>query len=166
MNPRLTIFPLVAVAFIVLMTVGGCRSSTSNHPPLAVRLYLETKPGEPGVPVRLPVSGVTIDVGAKPVLVEYDVVDAEVVRAELGRCLRFHLSPAASRDLYRLSVVALGRRLVLSLNGTLVGAQRIDRAMDDGTIMIFAELPDEQLPGLVSRIRQTSVDIAVAAKRK
>ncbi len=149
-----------------MLAAAGC--ATAPQPatlaPLTARFFLESRPGETGVPVKLPQSEVTIVVGAKPVITEYDIVDAAVVQVELGRCLRVQLTPAAARDLYRLSVSAVGRRLVLSLDERFLGARRIDGAMTDGTVMIFVEAPDAQLPDLVARLKQTSATLAKDAK--
>jgi hypothetical protein len=148
------------------LLLGGCTSAPkpATPEPLTARFYLESKPGEAGVTVQLPQSGITVQVGAKPVVTEYDIVNAEVVQVDLGRCLMVQLTPAASRDLYRLSVGAVGRRLVLSLDQRFVGARRIDGAMATGEIMVFVETPDVQLPGLVERLRVTSTALASAAK--
>jgi hypothetical protein len=130
------------------------------------RFFLETRPGEAGVPLHLPVSGVSVTVAAKPILVEYDILNAEVARVELGDCLMLQLTPAAGRDLYRLSVASMGRRLVLTLNDEPVGARRIEQAMPDGTVLVFVERPDADLPALVTRIKRTSADIQTAAAKK
>lgn len=129
------------------------------------RFFLETAADEPGVAVTLPQSGVRIAIAPKPVLVEYDVTNAEVAQVELGRCLLVQLSPAAARDLYRLSVASLGRRLVLSLNDEFLGARRIDGAMSDGAVLVFLEVPDEKLPEIVARLKTTSATVAAQASR-
>jgi hypothetical protein len=155
--------PLFAVVVVV-----GCQSTPANQPapaPLVARFYLETKPDEAGVPIRLPQSGVVIRIAPKPVFVEYDLVNAEIAQVELGRCLLLQLTPAAARDLYRLSVAANGRRLVLALNDAFLGARRIEPAMSDGVILVFIESPDEQLPELVARLKRTADDLARAAQK-
>ncbi|MES1168037.1 MAG: hypothetical protein ABUL61_02590 [Oleiharenicola lentus] len=132
---------------------------------MVARFFLETRPGEAGVPLHLPVSGVSVTVAAKPIIVEYDILNAEVAKVELGQCLLLQLTPAAARDLYRLSVASVGRRLVLALNDEPVGARRIEQAMNDGTILVFVERPDAELPALVGRIKRTAADIVAAAKK-
>jgi hypothetical protein len=52
---------------------------------------------------------------------------------------------------------------VLSLNDRFLGAWRIDRAIADGTLLVFVELPDDQLTGLVANLKHTSTTIAFAA---
>lgn len=156
------------VGLFAAVMLGGCQSMPANQPapaPLVARLFLETKPGETGVSVQLPQSGVAISVAPKPVFVEYDIAGAEVARVELGQCLLLQLTPAATRDLYRLSVAANGRRLVLALNDAFLGARRIESAMTDGVVLVFVESPDEQLPGLVERIKRTSAGLAAVAQK-
>lgn len=163
--------PRVALSFFALCALlGGCATvpeaaKDKDYAPLVARFYLETKPGEAGVAVTLPQSGVTISVAPKPVVVEYDIANAEVAQVELGRCLFVQLNASASRDLYRLSVGAIGRRLVLALNDQFVGARPIEAAMEGGAVLTFVELPDAELPGLVERLKRTSADLAEAARK-
>lgn len=156
------------VLFSGVFFLTACSSAPKQpaYQPVVVRFFLETRPGEAGVPLQLPVSGVGVTVAAKPILVEYDVLNAEVARVELGNCLLLQFTPAAARDLYRLSVAGMGRRLVLTLNDEPVGARRIEQAIGDGTILVFVERPDADLPGLVGRIKRTSADIVAAAAKK
>lgn len=162
-------FPRVALLIVgACLLLGGCATTpepAKGHAPLVARFYLETKAGEAGIAVMLPQSGVTINVSPKPVIVEYDIANAEVAQVDLGRCLFVQLNNSASRDLYRLSVGAIGRRLVLALNDQFVGARRIEAAMEGGGILIFVELPDAELPGLVDRLKRTSADVAEAARK-
>lgn len=150
-----------------VMVFSACGSSPGSpaDQSLVARFYLEVRPGEAGVPLRLPVSGVTVTVGAKPVIVEYDFVNAEAVQGELGRCLWLQLTPAAARDLSRLSVTSPGRRLVLVLNDAPVGARRIEQALGNGTLMVFVETPDDDLAAIVARLQRTSANL-IAAGRK
>lgn len=160
---------VAAIALLTCLGLAACsspagKSAQSPAPPLVARFFLEAKAGEPGVTVMLPQSGVTLVVSPKPVVVEYDIVNAEVAQVELGRCLLVQLSPAATRDLYRLSVSSVGRRLVLSLNDQFVGARPIEGAMSDGTILTFVERPDAELPDLVGRLKATCAEIAAARR--
>ena len=160
----------LGLAVVAAAWLTGCQSAApmapTDYQPLVARFYLETAPTEAGLTVQLPSSGVTINVAPKPVFVEYDIINAEEAQVDLGRCLLLQLTPAAARDLYRLSVANVGRRLVLSLNDKLLGAHRIERAMSDGNIMVFVELPDAELPALVDRLKRTSVEIVLAAQKK
>ncbi len=150
----------------LMLVSAGCESPPppATSEPLTARFYLESKPGEAGVPVQLPQSVVTISVGSKPVITEYDIAGAEVAKVDLGLCLMIRLKPAAARDLYRLSTGSAGRRLVLALNERFVGARRIESPMTDGTILIFVEVPDAQLAAIARRLTQTFPALANPAK--
>jgi preprotein translocase subunit SecD len=104
----------------------------------------------------LPRSGVALQLNPKPVLTEADIAGADIAEVELGRCLLLHLTPAAGRDFYRLTVAHQGRRLALQLDGVVIGARRIDGPVADGRVFLFVELPDEALPGLVEELRATA----------
>jgi hypothetical protein len=132
---------------------------------LVARFYLEARPGESAVTVQLPQSGVRFGVEPKPVLSEYDIGSVTLARVDLGLCLLVRLTPAATRDLYRLSVPAQGRRLALALNDEFLGVHRIERAMADGAVLLFLEVPDARLPVIVARINNTSAEIALVAAK-
>lgn len=158
MSSRLA--PLLGFAIFLL---AACQSSSpppASSAPLIARFYLETIADETAVTMRLPQSGISLRISPKPVFSEYDIIDAEVARVELGLCVLVKLTPAATRDLYRLSVPAQGRRLVLSLNDVFLGVHRIERAMADGVVPVFLEVPDEQLPDIVKQLKNTSADLA------
>lgn len=163
---HLSNFLIQPAAACLVLGLAGCQSAkTPEFKPLVARLYLEARPGEAGVPLKLPVSGVTINVGVRPVFAEYDIQNAELAKVDLGTCLLLQLTPAAAHDLYRLSVVGHGRRLVLVLNDFPAGTHRIDQAMPDGTVLVFVETPDAELPALVERLKRTAAGITAAAKK-
>ncbi|MBL9207053.1 MAG: hypothetical protein JNN01_18325 [Opitutaceae bacterium] len=146
---------------------AGCRSSTSPvTPPVIARVYLEADARETGKAVVLPQSGVTLQIAPKPVLMEFDFIDVQEMQVPLGRCLAFRLTIAAGRDLFRLTGRQQGRRLVLTLNDEVLGARRIDQAIDDGLLLIFLEVPDERLPALAQSLRSTSTEIQHRLARK
>jgi hypothetical protein len=167
-------FTLIIWLTLGLGALTGCQSSSPltqvpakpvAFAPLVARFYLETRPGESVMMVQLPQSGVRLGVAPKPVFSEYDISDAEVAKVELGPCVLIELTPAATRDLYRLSVPAQGRRLVMVLNDEFLGVHRIEHAMADGAMPVFLEVSDAQLPSIVARIKFTAAEIArVAAK--
>lgn len=159
-----TAFHLV-VLLAGLVFFSGCQSAPPDpmNVPLVARFFLEARPGEAGVRVQLPVSKLGINVNPRPVFVETDIVDSDLIRVDLGWCMLIRFTPAAARDLYRLSVGNPGRRLVLSFNDMPAGARLIDQAMTEGALLIFVEVDDVNLPPLVERLKRTSADIA---KRK
>jgi hypothetical protein len=150
---------LVAVAALVL---SGCQNTAPSplDQPLVARFFMEVRPGTAGLAVQLPVSKVMLNISPKPVLVEYDITNVEFAKVDLGWCLYFQFNSAAARDLYRLSAANLGGRLVLTLNDTPVGARVLDQAIADGNLLIFVELPPEELPPIAERLKRTSAELA------
>ena len=110
--------------------------------------------------VQLPVSKLVLTVNPKPVLVESGIANVEFAKVDLGWCLYFQFSSAAARDLYRLSAANLGGRLVLTLNDTPVGARVLDQVIADGNLLIFVEVPNEELPPIAERLKRTSAALA------
>jgi hypothetical protein len=149
-------------ALCVLLAAAGCQTSEPSplDQPLYARFYLEARPGEAGVTVQLPVSKTLLSIVPKPVLVEQDLANVEFAKVDLGWCLYFQFNQAAARDLYRLTAANPGRRLVLTLNDTPVGARPIDQVIADGNLLTFVELPNDQLPPIAERLKRTSAAIA------
>ncbi len=115
--------------------------------------------------MSLPKSGVRVTIGPKPVFTEGDIVNVELMQVELGKCLMFQFTPAAARDLYRVSGSNQGRRLVLFLNNVVVGARRMEMPLSEGRFLVFVELEDSALPALVENLKKTSVALQRAAAR-
>lgn len=160
-----SLFALLGLA--CLAVVAGCQSSSKprDFKPVSLRFFLESSSGD-GTPVSLPKSGVNLVVNPKPVITEGDVVNVELVKVELGQCLLFQLTPVATRDFYRLSVTHQGRRVVLVLDNVALGARRMDGVIANGSVFIFVELPDAELPPLVENLKKSSAALQKELNRK
>lgn len=119
------------------------------------RFLLESDSSD-SVLVTLPLSGVQIEVLPKPVFTEYDIVNVDIAHIELGDCLVFQMTPAAARDLQRLTTENQGRRLVLTLGGVAFGARRIDKPLLRGALFMYVETPDSTLPALRDSLNATA----------
>jgi hypothetical protein len=148
----------------VLLAAGCASRAPRDYAPAVARFFIESAAGD-GAAALLPVSGVRIPIAAKPVITEFDLVNVEIAQVELGECLMFQLTPAAARDLYRLTGSNQGRRLVLVVNGAALGARVIDGPLENGTIFTFVEVPDGELPELVARLKRTSAELQREAAR-
>jgi len=147
------------------LALAGCHSAPPPHfTPEVARFFLESADGQ-GELVTLPMSGVQILVQPKPVLTEYDIVNVELARVELGKCVMFQLTPAAARDLDRLTAANPGRKLVLALGGVPFGARRIGPPLEGGALLIFVETPDAALPALVVSLKETCAVLHPAATK-
>jgi hypothetical protein len=159
---------LLAAALGFTLIATGCKSfgdAKRDFTPTVARIFLETN-DPASASVELPISGVRVAIGAKPVFTEGDIVAVDLVQVELGKCLLFQLTPSAARDLYRLSGANQGRRLVLLLNQVPVGARRIDGPLAEGRIFMFAEVADSALPVLVTNLRKTTAELQEAIAKK
>ncbi len=159
--------PAAALALILAGLLGGCASSKKplDYVPTLARFFLESTSGA-GTPVNLPRSGVGLLLDSRPVITEGDIVNVELVQVDLGKCLFFQLTPAATRDFYRISVTHQGRRMALQINGHAMGARRIDGPITNGAIFVFVEVPDEALPALVENLKKTSAALQREMQRK
>ncbi|MEO6002642.1 MAG: hypothetical protein ABIZ04_18025 [Opitutus sp.] len=157
----------IALTVLLVAFVATACTQTAIAPPKATvaRFFLELI-DQTDATLVLPRSETRINVAAKPVFTEYDIADVEVAHVELGQCLLFQLTPAAARDLNRLSAANAGRRLVLTIDGRPMGARRIDRTFDEGSLLVFAEVPDEELPALQSALRKTARTMQASAPKK
>jgi hypothetical protein len=142
----------------LLAFASGCQSASKpkDYTPVIARFFLESSSAD-GTPLTLPKSGVHVTVNPKPVIAEGDIVNVELVQVDLGKCLLFQLTPSAARDFYRMSVTHQARRLVLVVNDAPLGARRIDGAIMNGAVFVFAEVADSDLPLLVDNLKKSSV---------
>ena len=152
--------------FGLLLALAGCQAPASaDYTPTVARFFLEEADART-VSATLPQSGVRVMIGPKPVLTEGDIVNVELMQVELGKCLMFQLTPAAARDLYRVSGSNQGRRLVLFLNDVALGARRMEGPLAEGRVFVFVEVADTALPTLVENIKKTTAAVQRAMARK
>lgn len=154
----------VSLLLFALMFAGCQTTEKKDYTPTLARFFLEEADART-VSVSLPQSGVRVTIGPKPVFTEGDIVNVELMQVELGKCLMFQFTPAAARDLYRVSGSNQGRRLVLFLNNVVVGARRMEMPLSEGRVFVFVELEDSALPALVENLKKTSVALQRAAAR-
>ena len=167
---RRTLIPRAGVLTIALLLAfnGGCNTAPKkkDYNAVSARFFLEARAGEQGLPIKLPVSGVTLEVDPRPILLEFDIAHVQLVNGEYGPGLMFVLTSQAARDLYRISVTSQGRRLVLSLNGTPVAAIPLTGPLGSGAIVVYPELDPEKMGQLARDLDQTSVDVQQRAAKK
>ena len=124
---------------------------------------IETRGVNYGAPtgeiVTLPVSGTTISIQGDPVANEFDILNVEMVKVDLGVALLVQAGGQGKRNLYRASVSNNGNRIVFMVNGNAIGARRIDGVIQDGNFYTFVEVDDEELGQLVLDIKETIVDL-------
>ena len=158
--------PRIALSFLILLSSLGflvaCKKGKLEN--LSVpRLMIETRGVNYGAPtgeiVTLPVSRTTISIQGDPVVNEFDILNVEMVKVDMGVALLVQTGGQGARDLYRASVSDRGSRIVFMVNGNAIGARRIDGAIQDGNFYTFVEVDDEELGQLVLDIKETIVDL-------
>lgn len=165
LNRRFSLGVVLSLAGLWLAACNAVNSPPRDYTPTLARFFLEANDARAST-VVLPVSGVRIAIGDKPIFAENDIVDVDVAKVELGQCLLFHLTPSAARDLYRFSGSNQGRRLVLVLNNVPVGARHIDSPINDGAVFVFTEVSDAELAVLAVNLKKTSAELQRAIARK
>ncbi len=148
----------------VLLLGAGCQTTPEpDYDPVIAQFFIEVPAQVQGGQVlSMPRSGVAVSVSPRAVLTEADVRNVELVRVDLGLCLLFEFSGESARDLLRISGSNLGRRLVVTLNGQPFGARLMDGPILDGRLMIFVELPDDELTETAVNLKRTAQEIQTA----
>lgn len=150
--------PLLMLALgITFFSLAGCNKENPKH---SMRFYVETSgTGQMGTwskVMTLPNSGMSFTVTTEPAILEVNVDEVELMRTENGQLfVAFHFDDVGSRELYRQSVSAMGRRIVLEVNGAAVGARQFDGALDDGILYMFMDLPDDELETFVLDLKKS-----------
>jgi hypothetical protein len=101
--------------------------------------------GGSGSKISLPISGTAIKLEREPIVGEYDIINVEMVKVDMGMALLIQITDKGSRELYRRSVTHRGSRIVLTSNAQAVGATRLNGTIEDGQFYTFVEIPDDEL---------------------
>ncbi|NCG08599.1 MAG: hypothetical protein GWO81_03370 [Verrucomicrobia bacterium] len=133
------------------------------------RLYLEGRSMNYGAmtpsAMRMPKSGTVIEVIKEPLISEFEIVNAELVKVDIGMALLLQLTDRGARALYRASVANSGNRMVLTVNGNPIGFRRLDGAINDGNFYSFVELRNEVLSELVLELKDSIFYLQNKAER-
>lgn len=145
----------------------GCQSTATiaeeGFEPVIARFMVEATPEiSVAQTMELPLSRLKIPVYPSIGFSELDIADVELVRVDLGLCLLFKFTPEAARTLFRVSSANIGRRLVLSLNGKPMGARILEGPLEDGNLLIFVEMNDDELTDTAVNLKKTARKIQEA----
>ncbi len=151
------------IALASLCIFAGCKKDKELENLSIPRLMIETRGVDYGSlrgdTVTLPKSGTSITIQGDPLVTEFDIFNVEVVKVDMGMALLVQVGGQGARDLYRGSVSNMGGRIVLTVNGTAIGARRIDGAIQDGNYYTFVEVDDSELGQLVLDIKESLIAI-------
>ena len=151
-------------AAAVLTAFTGCILGGNDVENMIVpRLMIEERGVEygslRGLRVTMPLSKSEIQVLKEPVVGEFEIVNIDLVKFDMGLGVQIHVTERGARALYRASVTHRGERLVLLANEKAVGARRIDGDINDGRFYMFLEMPDEELEQFVIDMRASIVEL-------
>jgi len=102
--------------------------------------------------VQLPVSASVIQIKPVPSIPEFEIESVAVEQGNMGKYLQFKLKNKARLQLMSMCGEYRGRRLVLVLGQDPIGAWRINKILDNGSISTYVEIPDESLDTLAKQI--------------
>ena len=140
--------------FLGVCLLCGCKKEQELKNLSLPRLMIETRgSGNLKTGVKLPISGTKINIQDQPLVDEFNVLNVELVKVDMGLALLVQVSAQGSRSLYRGSISNMGGRIVLMINGNAIGARRIDGPIEDGNFFTFVEVSDEELGKLVFDIK-------------
>ncbi|CAA6677854.1 MULTISPECIES: hypothetical protein [unclassified Lentimonas] len=151
-----------------LFVLAGCLSSLEGYKNeidnmQVPRLMIEARgidySGGGGNKVSLPVSGTQIKLEREPVVGEYDIINVDMVKVDMGLALLIQITDKGSRELYRRSVTHSGSRIVLTTNGQPIGARRLNGTIEDGQFYTFVEIPDEELGQFVIDLKASIAEL-------
>lgn len=160
-------FFVAILSLPVSLLVAGCATNQDkDYEPMLARFYVESNPREGySEALTLPMSRAVVPIDPKAVFSELDIVAVDMVQVDLGLCLRFTLATDAGRDLYRLSVNNLGRRLVLTINNAPLGVRVMNAPLSYGDILIFLEVSDDELERVTLNLQSTTKDVQEAIQK-
>ncbi|MDR0595656.1 MAG: hypothetical protein LBF94_03135 [Puniceicoccales bacterium] len=93
--------------------------------------------------VTLPVSCVDVAVAPVPLFTEQDIAKISLRNCAYGCVLAMSLTDHAAYEMYKLSLEAVGRKLLFECDGAIVGFSVIDDAADVHEIVFIPEISDE-----------------------
>ncbi|CAI8262544.1 MAG: Uncharacterised protein [Opitutia bacterium UBA7350] len=168
MNTKRRFITLVTVLYIGLFC-SACRKEVAVVDLMIPRLHLEGRVMNYGSMTTqrmiMPKSKTTIEVIKQPLISEFDIMNAEMVKVDLGMALLLQLSEQGARNLYRASVVNKGNRIVVTINGNPVGFRRIDGPIMDGNLFCFIEMNTSAMEELVLSLKKTAKYLQTYSKQ-
>ena len=154
---------LLASACLSLFFTLGCKKDDDFDNLKVLRLMIETRGvnygGLTGAEVILPVSGTRIALQKEPVVNEFEIMNVDLVKVDMGLAVLIYVSEKGGRDLYRASVSHNGSRIVLMVNGNPIGARRLTGAISNAKLYTFVEIPDDELEQFVFDVKKTIVKL-------
>lgn len=112
-----------------------------------------------GIEMQLPVSQTKVIVDREPIVAEFDIINVELVKVDMGLALMIQTNDKGARALYRGTVTNMGGRIVFTTNNKPIGARRIDGVIEDGKLFTFVEVDDDELGQLVLDLKESIAEL-------
>ncbi|MGK0310075.1 MAG: hypothetical protein ACJAYS_000912 [Lentimonas sp.] len=165
-------YQIAALIMLLLLTSGCFRGfyGFKNHVEnmQVPRLMIESRgmdyAGSGAVELTLPISGSVIQVESTPIVNEFDIINAEMVKVDMGLALMLELTDTGRRELYRRSVTNKGNRVVLTSNDKAIGARVLDGAINDGKFYTFVEMNDDELGEFILDLKASIAELQTRYK--
>jgi hypothetical protein len=136
------------------LALGGC-STGHELPKDIITFQFQTLDPQAGVEITMPISGLKYRCALSQDLSIVDLESVSIGVSQNVRCLVFQFDETGQRVLYRDSVLHQGLMLYMMVNGKPMGACMITQPIDDGQVVIFAEVPDDQLDKYVADLQDS-----------
>ena len=147
---------LIALLSIALVTFhAGCSTGSLTH---ALRRYVTSRGADLhqlAQKIALPISGIEHTIFTRPILMETEMEGVELVQLPLGKALMIQCDIMGMRTLYRTTTSNLGQSLVFMVNGQAVGSRVIEAPIENGNLLTYLEISDEDLEDLVLGLKKT-----------
>ena len=121
-------FLRILVSSILLCTTAiltSCNKGEKVENMLVPRLMLESRSLQygaiRGVEMQLPISQTKIVVDREPVVSEFDIINVELIKVDMGLALMIQSNDRGARALYRGTVTNMGGRIVFTTNNKPIG---------------------------------------------
>jgi hypothetical protein len=101
---------------------------------------------------------------AQSLVNEFDIINAEMVKVDMGLALMLELTDTGRRELYRRSVTNKGNRVVLTSNDKAIGARVLDGAINDGKFYTFVEMNDDELGEFILDLKASIAELQTRYK--
>lgn len=156
--------------FLGLVLFPGC-ASKPPQPDQTARIYLESPDdgkqfNRPARQIVMPITENQYYVYSKPILTEADIANIELVKVDLGLCIRIDFSRRAGVVLQQTTVSNQGGRLFLLVDDKPVGVRLIDGPIVGGMLYMFLELPEDQITDFVMNLRESCMKFQKERKAK
>ncbi|MDR2807061.1 MAG: hypothetical protein LBB11_02810 [Puniceicoccales bacterium] len=140
-----------------LVLLSGCQTAKKEFPKSNFHFFIESNEGAPyelwSATATMIISGLKFPICSCPAILASDVDWAQITTSNFGQCILFKLTQRASVELYKLSTVCIGRRIIFAFDGQALGlSMPMSAAITDGTLIIFPEVEEEKLASLVDKI--------------